>query len=197
MLTALVTGLVAAVATAAINNSLPGFRDTDDATRLEMVRELLAGRGWYDQLLTRIDPPHGLWMHWSRLLDGGVASMMAAFRLFMAPAAAEYWTRYLWPLLWILPGVAAGLAIARNLGARSATAIAAVLLAVDSPLYRQFYPGRIDHHDVQIVMTVIVMACATARVDRARWAAVAGLAAAFGLAVEVCAEISRKATADA
>ncbi|MGA2952950.1 MAG: hypothetical protein ABSD80_12030 [Caulobacteraceae bacterium] len=183
MLTALVTGLVAAVATAAINNSLPGFRDTDDATRLEMVRELLAGRGWYDQLLTRIDPPHGLWMHWSRLLDGGVASMMAAFRLFMAPAAAEYWTRYLWPLLWILPGVAAGLAIARNLGARSATAIAAVLLAVDSPLYRQFYPGRIDHHDVQIVMTVIVMACATARVDRARWAAVAGLAAAFGLAV--------------
>ena len=45
LLTAVVTGLVAAVATAIINSSLPGFRDTDDATRLEMVRELLAGRG--------------------------------------------------------------------------------------------------------------------------------------------------------
>jgi len=183
VLAALVTGLVAAVATAIINTSLPGFRDTDDATRLEMVRELLAGRGWYDQLLTRIDPPNGLWMHWSRLLDGGIASLMAAFRLFMSQADAEYWTRYLWPLLWIFPAVAAGLALARNLGARSATAIAAVLLAVDSPLYRQFYPGRIDHHDVQIAMTVIVLACATARAHRARWAVIAGLAAAFGLAV--------------
>jgi hypothetical protein len=179
----LVTGLAAAVATAMVNNSLPGFRDTDDATRLEMVRELLGGRGWYDQLITRIDPPHGLWMHWSRLLDGGIAALMAAFRLVMPAPQAEYWTRYLWPLLWIFPGVTAALALARNLGARSAPAIAAALLVVCSPLYRQFYPGRIDHHDVQIVMTVIVMACATARADRARWAGVAGLAAAFGLAV--------------
>ena len=44
--------------------------DTDDALRLVLVREVLHGRGWYDQLVTRLAPPTGVWMHWSRLLDG-------------------------------------------------------------------------------------------------------------------------------
>ena len=49
---------------------LPGaFGDTDDATRVVMVRELLAGRGWWDQHWLRLQPPVGVYMHWSRLLD--------------------------------------------------------------------------------------------------------------------------------
>ena len=183
LLLTLVVGLAVGVIMAFTNNALPGFRDTDDAMRLEMVRELLAGRGWYDQLVTRVDPPHGLWMHWSRLLDGGLAAMMAFFRQLMSLADAEYWTRFSWPLMWVFPGVAAALALARNLGGRAAVAIACVLLVSDTVLYRQFYPGRIDHHDVQIVMTLIAMACATARAERARWAWVGGAAASLGLAV--------------
>jgi len=183
ILLTLVVGGLACVIEIFTNSALPGFRDTDDAMRLEMVRELLAGHGWYDQLITRIYPPHGLWPHWSRLLDGGLAAMMAFLRLFMSPANAEYWTRFVWPLLWIFPGVAGALALARNLGGRSAVVVAVLLLLCDTALYRQFYPGRIDHHDVQIVMTVIALACATARSERVRWAWVAGGAAAFGLAV--------------
>jgi hypothetical protein len=180
---AVVVWLIVCVVMVFTNNALPGFRDTDDATRLIMVRQLLAGQGWYDQVIHRIDPPHGLLMHWSRLLDAGLAAMVAAFHLFMPQGQAEYWTRFAWPLMWILPGVIAGLALARNLGGRGAVPIAALLLTIDMALYRQFYPGRIDHHDVQIVMATIAAACATARVDRARWAVVGGAAAAFGLAV--------------
>lgn len=183
LIVALVVWLIVAVVMIFTNNALPGFRDTDDATRLVMVRQLLAGQGWYDQAIHRIDPPHGLLMHWSRLLDGGLAAMVAAFRLFMPQDQAEYWTRFAWPLLWILPGVVAGLALARNLGGRSAVPIAALLMTIDVALYRQFYPGRIDHHDVQIVMATIAAACATARAGRVRWAIVGGAAAAFGLAV--------------
>ena len=126
---------------------LPGFRDTDDATRLEMVRELLGGQGWYDQAILRLNPPHGVWMHWSRLLDGGIAALLVALRQVMPAIAAEYWTRYAWPLIWIFPAVAAALALARNLGARSAVFLAAAVMLVDLNAYRQFVPGRIDHHN--------------------------------------------------
>jgi len=162
---------------------LPGFRDTDDAMRLEMVRELIGGRGWYDQAILRLNPPHGLWMHWSRLLDGGIAALMLALRQILPAVVAEYWTRYIWPLIWIFPALAAALALARNLGARSAVFLAAAVMLVDLNAYRQFVPGRIDHHNLQITMAVIAMACATARTRRAPWAIVGGAAAALGLAI--------------
>ena len=159
------------------------IRDTDDATRLEMVRELIGGRGWYDQAIARLNPPHGLFMHWSRLLDGGIAAMMLALRQILPAIVAEYWTRYLWPLVWIFPAVAASLALARNLGARSAVFLAAAVMLVDLNAYRQFVPGRIDHHNLQITMAVIAISCATARSRRAPWAIVGGAAAALGLAI--------------
>jgi hypothetical protein len=163
-------------------NAIP-IHDTDDATRLVMVRDLLAGRGWYDQAILRFNPPQGVWMHWSRLLDGGIAAMVIALRQFASPAAAEYWTRFIWPMLWIGPGVVAALVIARNLGGRSAVFLTGALLLFQPQLYRQFVPGRIDHHNIQIVMTVIAMACATAGRDRGRWALLGGAAAAVGLAI--------------
>src|SRR3989442_10500095 len=36
--------------------------DTDDAMRLVLVRDLLAGRGWYDQLIPRLTPPTGAYL---------------------------------------------------------------------------------------------------------------------------------------
>jgi hypothetical protein len=162
---------------------LINFGDTDDATRLTMVRDLLAGQGWFDQSLHRLHPPQGTWLHWSRLLDGGIAGVILLLRQVDAPAAAEYWARYAWPLLWIFPVIAGALALARNLGGRSAAFLTAILLAANLQLYRQFIPGRIDHHNVQITFAVIALACATARRDRTAWSAVGGVAAALGLAV--------------
>ncbi len=157
--------------------------DTDDAMRLVMVRDLLAGRGWYDQAITRLQPPSGLYMHWSRLLDGGIAGLTVFLRLFMAPAPAEWCARFLWPLAWVFPAVTCALLVARNLGGRAAVLLTAPLLMIDLPLYRQFIPGRIDHHNIQIVMTMAALAGAVAKNNRARWGCFAGVAAAFGLAI--------------
>jgi len=157
--------------------------DTDDAMRMVLVRDLLNGRGWFDQLVTRIDPPHGVYFHWSRLIDGALAALMWLAGLFAPPAEAELAVRLVWPLLWIFPAVFAALIVARNLGARTAVLIAAVLLATDFELYRQFSPGRVDHHDVQITLAVAALAIATLRELKPRMAAVAGLVSALGLAI--------------
>src|SRR5437763_434317 len=45
------------------------FGDTDDAMRLVEIRDFLAGQGWFDLHQYRLDPPAGLPMHWSRLVD--------------------------------------------------------------------------------------------------------------------------------
>ena len=158
--------------------------DTDDAMRLVLVRDLMTGRGWYDQWVGRLQPPAGTYMHWSRLLDGGLAAMTWLFRSLLSPAAAETATRMVWPLMWIFPAVTCALLIARRLAGAGAVFVCATLLATNVQIYEQFRPGRVDHHNVQIVLTLIAAACAMAR-DRARWAWLAGAAAGLGLAIGV------------
>ena len=167
------------------------FGDTDDATRLVMMRGLLHGQGWWDQRLTRLQPPAGVWMHWSRLLDGGLAALTAAFGLFMSAPRAELATRAVWPLLWILPATTAAFLAARRLAGReedgrglpglAVLAAAAAVLVSFAQLTIQFHPGRVDHHDVQITFALVTLAGAMA--SGVRGAAVAGVATGIGLAV--------------
>jgi hypothetical protein len=164
--------------------------DTDDAMRVTLVRDLLHGRGWYDQLERRLDPPTGVYMHWSRLLDGGLAGMNWLLARALPAPAAEWATRFFWPLLWIPLAVAGALVIARSLGTRSAVFVGAPVLLILLPLYRQFLPGRVDHHNIQITMAVWGVAGALAPWRTGadprhaiRWAALAGGAAGLGLAI--------------
>ncbi|MCB2057884.1 MAG: AcrB/AcrD/AcrF family protein, partial [Novosphingobium sp.] len=43
--------------------------DADDTLRMVQVRDLLAGQHFWDLHQYRVDPPQGVLMHWSRLVD--------------------------------------------------------------------------------------------------------------------------------
>ena len=159
--------------------------DTDDAMRLVLVRDLLGGRGWWDQWIGRLQPPLGTYIHWSRLVDGALASLIWLFERVMSPANAEYAVRLLWPLAWIFPATLCGLTIARRLGGPAAVFVGAVLLATNIQLYVQFRPGRIDHHDLQITLALVAATCSMARGRRTRWALLGGAAAGLGLAIGI------------
>ena len=162
-------------------NITASLGDTDDAMRLVLVRSLLNGQGWYDQLVTRLQPPLGIYMHWSRLLDGGLAGFVWLVERVTTPAWAELIVRFAWPLLWIAPVAIAGLAIARSLGGKLAVFCCACLMVTNTQLYVQFRPGRIDHHNIQITMAAIAVACAMAKAQRVRFAAWPGSPAALAL----------------
>jgi hypothetical protein len=158
--------------------------DTDDAMRLAQLRDWLAGQGWYDLNQPRVAPP-GYESHWSRLIDVGLAGTLWFFRLFTDEALTERLMRTVWPMLWLLPAMAGTAAIAWRIAGREAALMALLMALIGLPAFHQFRPGRIDHHNVQIALSVLTVA-ATVWSDRVRWAAwaagaVTGLALAIGL----------------
>jgi hypothetical protein len=161
--------------------------DTDDAMRLVQLRAWLDGpgllSGWYDLHVPRLAPPLGYDSHWSRLIDAGLAGLYSIFRLFVDDAEALRLMRAWWPLLWLLPTIAGMTAIAWRIAGREAATVALLLALVGVPAYQQFTPGRIDHHNVQIALTLLAVAAAVWS-DRARWiAAAAGVSSGLALAI--------------
>jgi hypothetical protein len=159
--------------------------DTDDAMRLVEVRDFLNGQGWFDLHQPRLGPPVGYDSHWSRLIDAGLAGMFLVFHQFVDVALAERLMRVVWPLLWLIPAILGAAAIAWRIAGRDAAVVTLLLAVVGLPVFQQFVPGRIDHHNAQIALALAVVA-ATVWSDRVRGAAVAagaltGLALAIGL----------------
>jgi hypothetical protein len=146
--------------------------DMDDAMRLVQMRGFIDGHGWFNLHEARLGPPEGYDTHWSRLIDAGLAGMLWLFGQSTAPAFAERLMRTVWPMLWLLPTMAGATAIAWRIAGRDAAPIALVLTAVGLPGFQHFIPGRIDHHNVQIAIAVLLVA-AVAWSDRTRWASAA------------------------
>lgn len=134
------------------------FNDTDDAMRLVEVRDFLAGQSWFDLHQYRLDPPAGLPMHWSRFVDLPIAVLVRLAELVVSPAMAERVAMYLWPTLVLIPALLAVRRIACRLGGDWAALPALYLTATCSPAISQFVPGRIDHHNVQIALTLWLLA---------------------------------------
>jgi hypothetical protein len=132
----------------------------DDAMRLVELRGFIDGHGWFNLHEPRLGPPEGYDTHWSRLIDAGLAGFLWLFGLFTGPAMAERLMRVVWPMLWLLPTMAGATAIAWRVAGRDAAPIA------------HFAPGRIDHHNVQIALALLLVA-AVAWSDRERRAAAA------------------------
>jgi hypothetical protein len=159
------------------------MHDADDALRLVQVRSILAGQGWFDLHLARLDPPAGYDSHWSRLIDAGLAGLFLVFNLFVPHALAERLMAALWPVLWLIPTIGGAVAIAWRLAGREAALVVLLLALFGMPGMGQFRPGRIDHHNVQIALAIVAVA-ATVWSDRVRWAAVAA-GATTGLALTI------------
>ncbi len=189
---AAVLGLAAVAVALLVLSSWGPFRspvlgDNDDLLRLKQVRDLLDGKSWFDLNEPRIDPPHGLDSHWSRLIDGGIAGLVLLFRLFAPHDAAELFARAIWPLLWVVPTVLLAAAAARAIagpgrGDAAAVLAALYLLVCWSPFF-QFRVGRIDHHNLQNMLAVALMAASLGLDGSRRSGRLVGAAIAGALAV--------------
>lgn len=161
----------------------PFFSDTDDAMRMVVVRDFLNGQNWYDLTAHRLNTPFGAEVHWSRLIDVPLALLLGVFTPLFGSAQAMVITGYVWPmlLLGILLWVSASLAM-RLVGPEGV--LPALVLPVLSPaITAEFTPGRVDHHNVVIILTLAVAWMSIEALRRPRYAIAGGLVAATALAV--------------
>lgn len=164
------------------------FFDSDDALRAVQVRDYLAGQGWFDLVARRIDPPGGLPMHWSRIVDVPLAGLMRLFSLFLSPDYAERTARLVFPFA--LLGVLFALVgrLATILHDRTARLAAVWLALLSGAIFIQFAPGHIDHHAPQIVTLVAALCFFLRGLDPSRGWRMAPAAALMALSVAISLE---------
>jgi hypothetical protein len=162
-----------------LDNSLVS---TDNVMRLVEVRAFLNGAPWFDPHEARFAPPLGYDTHWSRLIDGGIAGLILAFRQVMTADLAERLSRCIWPLLMAGPAIAATAAIAVRLGGSGAGRAALLIALPTMVLLSIFRPGEIDHHNAQVMLALVMGACAM-WCERPLMAAAAGVAGGVLLTV--------------
>ncbi len=141
------------------------YADVDDRLRAAQIGRLMSGEvGWYDPVLPFIAMPDPYLSPWSRMVDLPYLLIGRLLSFFMAPDRALGLAYLLWPPVMLVAFGCLALFVARRimtaaLPSRVTEALALVLMAMMMALaVLEFAPGRIDHHNVQLVLLVAVAA---------------------------------------
>lgn len=156
--------------------------DPDDMMRLAQVRDWLAGQEINDWTQYRLAPPEGAPMHWSRVNDLGLAAIIGALTPLAGRHMAELVAILLYPALLFACVIFLSARIARGLWGAHAALVAAILAALAFPGTTLFVPGRVDHHGLQIVLTLAAILALMRPADMVG-GALAGAALALSLVI--------------
>jgi hypothetical protein len=162
---------------------MAGRDDNDSLLRLIEVRDLMAGQGWFDLHQYRMGPPGGFVMHWSRLVDAPIAAIiLLGSAVTGSTSAGETFALFAWPTLLMAAALTFMVRIARIVGGSWALLPALSIGGAALHFGGTFVPGDIDHHNIQLVLTLAAM---TALITGRGYASgiVAGTACALMLAV--------------
>ncbi|MBB3967059.1 hypothetical protein [Rhizobium metallidurans] len=157
--------------------------DNDDAMRLVQVRDFLNGQSWFDLMQYRMGLGNGTLMHWSRLIDLPIATLIKLFGYVLPAQRAEAAALFVWPLSILVPSLwgmgLAGRRVGGVFGMHIALALTAFLLVASN----RFLPGSIDHHNVQFALVAIMTAMLLDERHRPVSYAIAGFSAALAIAI--------------
>jgi hypothetical protein len=143
----------------------PFVGDIDDVMRGVQIRHLLSASGhWFDLTLPAISMPEAYISPWSRLIDLPYVAIAQTLALFVPLADAIRYSFYIWPplLLSVFCFLVVG-TVDRLLGvvpiSKLSLQISLVLMTLAMSLgIDEFSPGRIDHHNAQIVVMMMIIA---------------------------------------
>jgi hypothetical protein len=160
-----------------------GPTDPDSQMRLVEVRDYLAGSAWTDLRQMRLAPPDGVLMHWSRLVDWPLATLIRISQPALGREMAEVFAISAWPLMLHLVFLFGITAVARRLLGPEGVVPALAFAVFAAPATATFQLGHITHHNAQIALFAVLLALAV-RIDRGEIVGVfAGVTAAIMLAI--------------
>jgi hypothetical protein len=162
------------------------FSDTDDLMRLIRVKALLNGDGWFNLIEPRINPPEGAVIHWPHLLDAPIVIVLKTLELLFPADTAEKVARILWPAFLFAATLGLIARTACRLHGPSTMFVTSCGFLLSVAGAAQFAPGRLDHHNVQILLAALVT-LSLIRANERHWhaaTAAVGLSVSLGLNLE-------------
>lgn len=163
-------------------NMMPLISDTDDAMRLVVVRDFLAGQNWFDHVQYRLNVPFGAEIHWSRLPDVPIAGLILLFRPFLGDNAI-FAAAWIWPLILLFFLLWLSVRMTVYLVGPDGALPGFVLPILSAAILVEFAPGRVDHHSIQIILTLALVYASIRAWREKAWAWGAGIAAATSMAI--------------
>lgn len=163
------------------NLSVLRLPDADDMMRLQQIRDWLGGQAFGDLTQYRLGPG-GTVMHWSRLDDLMPAAIVRLLEGIVGRHVAELAAVIMWPAMLLAAAIALTAQISRRLGGDDSVMPAMIVAAIAYPASTLFAPGRIDHHNLQMVL-VLVMALVLVAPASWRAGVAGGISAALSLVV--------------
>ena len=131
------------------------FKDSDDVIRMLQAAALRDGGGWYDVTLSRLDPPGGVVMHWSRWPDLPLLAALVIAEPLVGRDQALLIAAIAVPALLGAAFFAAFVWAARPLAGPGGL-IPSALIAVASTIpFAAFAGGRVDHHGWQLLLAAL------------------------------------------
>ena len=155
--------------------------DADDMMRLQQIRDWLGGQGFADLTQYRLGAD-GVAMHWSRLADLVPAGIIVGLQGLIGQHDAELVAVIVWPTLLLAAAIALTGRIAREVGGEAIVRPAMIVAGLAFPASTLFMPGRIDHHNLQIVFA-LVTALMLVRGGSMMGGLIAGVATSLSLVV--------------
>lgn len=133
------------------------FSDPDNAMRLVQVRDLIAGQSWFDTTQYRTNPGNGGLTHWSRFIDAPIVGLIQLLSLIVDPRTAERWVLAAYPPLLALPLLLVFSRILQMLGDRPFVLVGLAIAATTITYLHHFAPLNIDHHNWQVLLSVVLL----------------------------------------
>lgn len=155
--------------------------DADDVMRLQQIRDWLGGQAFADVTQYRLGAD-GVAMHWSRLADLVPAGIVRLLEGMVGRHDAEVVAVIAWPAMLLAAAIALVGRIARTVGGSAIARPAMIVAAVAYPASTVFVPGRIDHHNLQVVLALIATLMLV-RPGSLKTGVVAGAAASLSIVV--------------
>ena len=128
----------------------------DDYMRFVQVFQFLDGDGWYNFVIHRLNPPDGTPLHWSRLPDLPLALVVGGLEGSVGRLQAAAIAATVVPALLMVAMLVATAWAAKPVIGSDQPFVPMVVFAIMVPVNGLYAPGRVDHHNWQLLLLTIL-----------------------------------------